>query len=50
MEKPRILLGSSRKQAKLLAALTRGLDDVAHVEPWTMSFNPGTTALERCSS
>jgi hypothetical protein len=47
MEKPRIFLGSSGKQAKLLAALTRGLDDVAHVEPWTTSFNPGTTTLER---
>ncbi len=27
--------------------LTRGLEDVAHVEPWTSSFNPGTTTLER---
>src|SRR5687768_16998177 len=47
MEKPRIFLGSSGKQAKLLAALTRGLEDVARVEPWTTSFNPGTTTLER---
>src|SRR3954462_13917730 len=47
MEKPRIFLGSSGKQGKLLAALTRGLEDVAHVEPWTTSFNPGTTTLER---
>src|SRR3954467_12531129 len=47
MEKPRIFLGSSGKQAKLLQALTRGLDDVAHVEPWTTSFSPGTTTLER---
>jgi Predicted nucleotide-binding protein containing TIR-like domain len=47
MDKPRIFLGSSGKQAKLLQALTRGLEDVAHVEPWTTSFNPGTTALER---
>jgi hypothetical protein len=47
MEKPRIFLGSSGKQAKLLQALTRGLEDVAHVEPWTTSFNPGTTTLER---
>ena len=47
MEKPRIFLGSSGKQAKLVQALTRGLDDVAHVEPWTTSFNPGTTTLER---
>src|SRR3954452_24194017 len=47
MEKPRIFLGSSGKQAKLLSALTRGLEDVAHVEPWMTSFNPGTTTLER---
>jgi hypothetical protein len=47
MEKPRIFLGSSGKQEKLLKALTRGLEDCAHVEPWTTSFNPGTTTLER---
>jgi predicted nucleotide-binding protein len=47
MGKPRIFLGSSGKQAKLLQALTRGLDDIAHVEPWTTSFNPGTTTLDR---
>jgi hypothetical protein len=47
MDKPRIFLGSSGKQAKLLQSLTRGLEDVAHVEPWTSSFNPGTTTLER---
>jgi Predicted nucleotide-binding protein containing TIR-like domain len=47
MEKPRIFLGSSGKQAELLQALTRGLEDVAQVEPWTTSFNPGTTTLER---
>src|SRR6188474_2460124 len=47
MEKPRIFLGSSGKQAKLLSALTRGLEDVARVEPWTTSFHPGTTTLER---
>lgn len=47
MNKPRIFLGSSGKQEKLLHALTRGLADVAHVEPWTTSFNPGTTTLER---
>jgi len=47
MGKPRIFLGSSGKQAKLLQALTRGLEDVAHVEPWMTSFNPGTTTLER---
>jgi len=47
MDKPRIFLGSSGKQQKLLQGLTRGLEDVAHVEPWTTSFNPGTTTLER---
>jgi hypothetical protein len=47
MDQPRIFLGSSGKQGKLLQALTRGLEDVAHVEPWTTSFNPGTTTLER---
>src|SRR5262245_58319474 len=47
MNRPRIFLGSSAKQAKLLQALTRGLEDVAQVEPWTVSFNPGTTTLER---
>ena len=47
MNKPRIFLGSSGKQQKLLQGLTRGLEDVAHVEPWTTSFNPGTTTLER---
>jgi hypothetical protein len=47
MDKPRIFLGSSGKQQKLVQALTRGLEDVAHVEPWTTSFNPGSTTLER---
>ena len=47
MGKPRIFLGSSGKQAKLLDALTLGLEDIAHVEPWTTSFNPGTTTLDR---
>ena len=47
MDKPRIFLGSSGKQRKLLQELTRGLEDVARVEPWTTSFNPGTTTLER---
>jgi hypothetical protein len=47
MDKPRIFLGSSGKQEKLLLALTRGLEEVAHVIPWTTSFNPGTTTLER---
>ena len=47
MDKPRIFLGSSGQQQKLLQALTRGLEDVAHVDPWTTSFNPGTTTLDR---
>jgi Predicted nucleotide-binding protein containing TIR-like domain len=47
MDKPRIFLGSSATQKKLLQALTRGLEDVAHVDPWTTSFNPGTTTLVR---
>src|SRR5215469_1666722 len=47
MEKPRIFLGSSGQQEKLLEALTRGLEEVARVDPWTTSFNPGTTTLER---
>jgi hypothetical protein len=46
-EKPRIFLGSSGKQEKLVKALTRGLETVAHVEPWTTSFSPGTTTLQR---
>src|SRR4051794_32175696 len=47
MDKPRIFLGSSGKQEKLLQALAGGLEDVAYLEPWTTSFNPGTTTLER---
>jgi hypothetical protein len=47
MSKPRIFLGSSGKQEKLLQALTRGLEEIAHVEPWTTVFNPGTSTLER---
>jgi len=47
MDKPRIFLGSSGKQEKLLQALTRGLEEVAHVDPWTTSFTPGTTTLDR---
>ncbi len=45
--KPRIFLGSSGQQAKLLDSLTRGLEDVADVEPWTTTFNPGTSTLQR---
>ncbi len=47
MAKPRIFLGSSGKQATLLQALTQGLEDIADVEPWTATFNPGTTTLGR---
>jgi hypothetical protein len=47
MNRPRIFLGSSGKQAKLLQAITRGLQDVADVEPWTTTFNPGRNTLDR---
>lgn len=47
MNKPRIFLGSSGKQAGLLDQLTAGLQDVARVEPWTVVFNPGVSTLER---
>jgi hypothetical protein len=47
MSKPHIFLGSSGMQKKLLHALTRGLEDIAHIDPWTTSFNPGTTTLVR---
>lgn len=47
MAKPRIFLGSSGKQAALLDGLTVGLEDVADVEPWTVTFNPGSTTLGR---
>src|SRR5512132_1543521 len=47
MNKPRIFLGSSGKQAKLLQSITRGLDDIAEVEPWTTTFNPGRSTLDR---
>jgi Predicted nucleotide-binding protein containing TIR-like domain len=47
MNKPRIFLGSSGQQAKLLKAITRGLEDVADVEPWTTTFNPGRSTLDR---
>ena len=48
MYKPRIFLGSSGQQAKLLQAIARGLDDVGDVvEPWTTTFNPGRSTLDR---
>ncbi|HEY7940424.1 MAG TPA: TIR domain-containing protein, partial [Candidatus Limnocylindrales bacterium] len=45
--KPRIFLGSSGKQAKLVHALTRGLAEAAEVEPWTTVFSPGVSTLDR---
>jgi CAP12/Pycsar effector protein, TIR domain len=45
--KPRIFLGSSGQQEKLLQALTRGLQDVAEVDPWTTVFSPGVSTLDR---
>src|SRR3954451_6802103 len=47
MNKPRIFLGSSGKQAKLVQAITRALEDDADVEPWTTTFNPGRSTLDR---
>src|SRR5262245_21986120 len=45
--KPRVFLGSSGQQEKLLQALTRGLQDIADVVPWTTAFNPGVSTLDR---
>jgi hypothetical protein len=45
--KPRIFLGSSGQQEKLLQALARGLQDICDVEPWTSVFNPGVSTLDR---
>jgi hypothetical protein len=45
--KPRIFLGSSAQQEQLLQALTRGLEDIADVDPWTTVFNPGVSTLDR---
>jgi hypothetical protein len=45
--KPRVFLGSSGQQEKLLQALTRGLQDIADVEPWTSVFNPGVVTVDR---
>ena len=47
MSKPRIFLGSSAQQEKLLQALTRGLQDIADVDAWTTVFNPCVSALNR---
>src|SRR5262249_8154908 len=45
--KPRIFLGSSGQQEKLLQALTRGLQDIADVDPGATVFTPGASTLER---
>jgi hypothetical protein len=47
MNKPRIFLGSSAEQATLLRAIERGLSEVADVEPWMTTFNPGRSTLDR---
>jgi hypothetical protein len=47
MNRPRIFLGSSGAQKKLVQALTRGLEDIVQVDPWTAVFNPGTSTLNR---
>jgi hypothetical protein len=47
MNKPRIFLGSSAQQADLLEAIAQGLEDVADVEPWMTTFNPGRSTLDR---
>jgi hypothetical protein len=45
--KPRVFVGSSGKQSKMVQALTRGLADIAEIEPWTAVFNPGVSTLDR---
>src|SRR5262249_41380321 len=47
MSKPRIFLRSSGEQAKLLRPSPPGLSYAADVEPWTTTFNPGRSTLER---
>jgi len=47
VNKPRIFLGSSGKQAELVEAIARGLEDIADVEPWMTTFNPGRSTLDR---
>jgi hypothetical protein len=36
-----------RKTGELLQVLTRGLEGVPQVDPWTTSFQPATITLER---
>ncbi len=45
--KPRVFLGSSTQQSKLLSAIARGLDEIADVDAWTNAFNPGVSTLDR---
>lgn len=45
--KPRVFLGSSTQQSKLLTAIARGLDEIADVAAWTDVFNPGVSTLDR---
>jgi Predicted nucleotide-binding protein containing TIR-like domain len=47
MDKPRMFLGSSTAQARLVEALAEELGDVTQVEPWMTSFNPGVSTMER---
>jgi hypothetical protein len=47
VNKPRIFLGSSGKQAELVEAIARGLEDIADLEPWMTTFNPGRSTLDR---
>ena len=47
MDKPRMFLGSSTAQAALVEALAKDLSDVADIEPWMTSFNPGVGTMER---
>jgi CAP12/Pycsar effector protein, TIR domain len=45
--KPRIFLGSSTRQQRLLEAVARGLQDIAEIQPWTTAFTPGVSTLDR---
>jgi CAP12/Pycsar effector protein, TIR domain len=47
VNKPRIFLGSSGKQVELVEAIARGLEDIADLEPWMTTFNPGRSTLDR---
>src|SRR3546814_7271640 len=40
------LFRSSGKQTKLLQALTRGLEDICHVDPWTSRSEEHTSELQ----